>query len=105
MGTKRSFLRHLHLPVLVFVGVGAAVLGLIYGLPVGLLVLGYYYIGLHVSQLADQRSSDRAEARSPTEAGVCNATTPGLVTDVTITQRSGQSASERLRSQGHRKSG
>jgi hypothetical protein len=72
METKRTFLRHLHLPVLVFVGVGAAVLGLIYGFPVGLLVLGYYYIGLHVSQLADRRSSDQAEARSETAVSICD---------------------------------
>ncbi len=43
-----------YLAVLSFVGCGAAVVAWIYGLPVGLLVLAYYYIGLHLSDLQEK---------------------------------------------------
>lgn len=95
MTTNTNFLRHLHLPVLVFVGIGAALLGWVYGLHVGLLVLGYYYIGLHVSDL--RQCSISAEAVATKAVDVSDATQPGPFEEVNVTQESGQSASERLR--------
>ncbi len=46
--------------VFIFIGAGAALLSFFYGFHVGLLVLAYYYLGLHIHELDRQKRSPPA---------------------------------------------